>query len=81
MTTKILIPKAGMGITEGTIARWLKSEGDRVTQGEAIVEIETAKAVEQVSATVTGTLTRILLAEGQTAEVYTPIGLIEEQAK
>jgi pyruvate/2-oxoglutarate dehydrogenase complex dihydrolipoamide acyltransferase (E2) component len=79
MTTKVLIPKTGMGITEGTVARWLKAEGDLVTAGEVIVEIETAKAMQEVSSPVTGVLKAILLAEGQTAEVTAEIALIEEQ--
>lgn len=79
MATKMLIPKTGMGSTEGTIARWLKVEGDLVTEGEVIVEIEMAKGIEEVPAPVTGVLKRILLAEGQTAEVHTEIALIEEQ--
>ncbi len=66
-----------MGTTEGTIAKWLKGEGDSVTEGEVIVEIEMAKAVQEVPAPVTGVLAKILLAEGQTAEVSTPIALIE----
>jgi len=78
MTTKVLIPKAGMGITEGTIAKWLKAEGDVVREGEVIVEIETAKAIEEVSAPVAGVLKRILLSEGQTAEVYSEIAEIDE---
>lgn len=79
MQTKILIPKGGMGTTEGTILKWLKSEGDTVTEGEVIVEIETAKAVQEVPAPVSGVLARILLPEGGTAEVYTEIALIESQ--
>jgi pyruvate/2-oxoglutarate dehydrogenase complex dihydrolipoamide acyltransferase (E2) component len=67
-----------MGISEGTITKWLKAEGDSVTQGEIIVEIETAKAVEEVAAPVTGVLAKILLAEGETAEVNTEIALIDE---
>lgn len=78
MTTKVLIPKAGMGTTEGTIAKWLKSEGDTLTEGEVIVEIEFAKAVQEVSAPVSGVLSKILLAEGQTADVYAEIAVIEE---
>lgn len=78
MSTKVVIPKAGMGTTEGTIARWLKMEGDTVTEGEVIVEIETAKAIEEVPAPTSGVLARILLAEGQTAEVHTEIAIIEE---
>ena len=79
MITKVLIPKTGMGITEGTITRWLKAEGEFVTAGEVIVEIETAKAIQEVAAPVTGILKSILLAEGHTAKVTTEIALIEER--
>lgn len=78
MSIKVIIPKGGMGTTEGTITKWLKAEGDKVTAGEIIVEIETAKAIEEVSAPVTGVLTKILLGEGQTADVHTEIAVIEE---
>jgi pyruvate/2-oxoglutarate dehydrogenase complex dihydrolipoamide acyltransferase (E2) component len=77
MTVKVLIPKAGMGITEASIAKWLKANGDRVTEGEPIVELELAKAMQEVNAPATGVL-KILLKEGETAEVYTPIAEIEE---
>ena len=79
MSAKVIIPRSGMGTTEGTIAKWLKAEGDLVMQGEVIVEIEMAKAVEEVPAPVTGILTKILLAEGQTAEVHAEIAVIEER--
>lgn len=79
MTTKVLIPKGGMGTTEGTIAKWLKAEGDRVAAGEIIVEIETAKALEEVTAPASGVLKKILLPAGQTAEVFTEIAEIEEE--
>lgn len=78
MNTKVIIPKAGMGTTEGTIAQWLKKEGDAVTQGEVIVEVETAKAIEEIEAPVSGILSKILLDEGETADVYTEIAEIEE---
>lgn len=79
MTVKIIIPKGGMGIDESTIGRWLKTEGDPVTEGEVIVELESAKAVVEVPAPVSGVLTKILLKEGETAAVYTPIAEIEER--
>jgi pyruvate/2-oxoglutarate dehydrogenase complex dihydrolipoamide acyltransferase (E2) component len=72
------LPKWGMGIDEGTVTRWLKSVGDRVTKGEAIVEIETAKATQEVEAPANGTLREILLAAGKSALVNTPIAVIEE---
>jgi len=81
MTTSLKMPKWAMGIEEGTIVQWLKSEGDNVTQGELIVEIETAKATQEVEAPVSGILSKILLAEGETAEVRTEIALIEESAE
>lgn len=77
MSTSIVLPKWGMGIEEGTVTRWLKSEGDMVAQGEPIVEIETAKATQEVEAPASGKLVKILLPEGQSAAVNTEIGVIE----
>lgn len=77
MTTPVVLPKWGMGIEEGTVMRWLKSIGERVEKGEPIVEIETAKATQQVEAPASGTLVKILLSEGQSAAVNSEIALIE----
>lgn len=79
MKTRVVLPKWGMGIEEGTILRWLRAEGDRVTQGEPIVEIETAKATQEVEAPISGTLVTIMLREGETAAVNTEICVIEER--
>lgn len=78
MTTSVMLPKWGMGLDEGTVTQWLKAEGDTVTRGEPIVEIETAKATQAVEAPVSGRLSKILLAVGQSAAVNTEIALIEE---
>jgi len=78
MSTTLKMPKWAMGIDEGTVLQWLKTEGDNITQGEVLVEIETAKAVQEVEAPVSGVLSKILLAEGETAEVRTELALIEE---
>jgi pyruvate/2-oxoglutarate dehydrogenase complex dihydrolipoamide acyltransferase (E2) component len=78
MTIKVNFPKAGMGIEEGTAQRWLKAVGDRVKKGEVIVEIETAKALQEVAAPADGKLVNILVPEGQTTAVNTPLALIEE---
>jgi pyruvate/2-oxoglutarate dehydrogenase complex dihydrolipoamide acyltransferase (E2) component len=77
MSVKIILPKWGMGIEEGTILRWLKSEGDRVEKGEPVVEIETAKSTQEVSAPASGTLVKILIPEGATTEVNSEIAVIE----
>jgi len=77
-TTKVNFPKSGMGIEEGTVIRWLKVTGDQVQEGEVLVEIETAKALQEVQAPVSGTLVEILLAEGETASVNTALAVIED---
>ena len=77
MATKLNFPKSGMGIEEGTVVRWRKAVGDKIEQGEVVVEIETAKAVQEVEAPVRGTLTQILVAEGQTAAVNSALAMIE----
>jgi pyruvate/2-oxoglutarate dehydrogenase complex dihydrolipoamide acyltransferase (E2) component len=75
--TKVNLPKSGMGIDEGTVARWLKSVGDKVEQGETLVEVETAKALQEVAAPASGTLVQILVDEGQTVAINTTLALIE----
>lgn len=77
MRVKINLPKAGMGIDDGTVLRWLKAVGDAVRQGEVVVEIETAKATQEVEAPATGMLVEILVAEGESTPVNTALGLIE----
>ena len=78
MTIPVILPKPGMGTEEGAVLRWLKAVGDAVKQGEPIVEIEFAKATQEVEAPVGGTLARILLAEGAMGPVGSPIAEIEE---
>lgn len=77
MTTKVNLPKPGMGTEEGTVLRWLKAVGDDVRQGEPIVEIEFAKATQEIEAPVSGSLVQILVAEGETVPVNTDIAVIE----
>ena len=77
MSIEVVLPNSGMGIEEGTVARWLKAEGDEVREGEPIVEIESANALQEVPAPASGKLTRILLAQGETARINTTIAIIE----
>jgi pyruvate/2-oxoglutarate dehydrogenase complex dihydrolipoamide acyltransferase (E2) component len=74
---KINLPKSGMGIEEGTVAKWLKGVGDAVEKGEVLVEVETAKAIQEVLAPVSGKLAEIAVPEGGTAPINTSLGLIE----
>lgn len=79
MAVSVYLPKTGMGIQEGTIIKWLKNVGDRVEKGEAIVEIETVKTNQEIEAPASGVLTQTLVEEGETVEVGTDIGTIEEE--
>jgi pyruvate/2-oxoglutarate dehydrogenase complex dihydrolipoamide acyltransferase (E2) component len=62
----------------GTIARWLKAEGDAVTLGEVIVEIEAEKVTQEVEAPVAGVLESILAVEGDEIRVGTTIAVIAQ---
>jgi pyruvate/2-oxoglutarate dehydrogenase complex dihydrolipoamide acyltransferase (E2) component len=77
MTVELTIPKTGMGIAEGTIQKWLKAEGEAIVKGEVLVEIETAKALEEVEAPISGVLKKIVVAEAESADVGTVIALLE----
>ena len=78
MITNVNFPKSGMGIEEGTALRWRKAVGDKVTRGEILLEVETAKAIQEIESPVSGTLVSILLPEGETAAVNTTIAVIDE---
>lgn len=73
----ITMPKMGFDMEEGTIVRWLKQVGDTIKKGEAIAEIETDKVTIEIEAFVSGTLTAILVNEGQVAPVNTPIAQLD----
>jgi pyruvate dehydrogenase E2 component (dihydrolipoamide acetyltransferase) len=78
MISKVVLSPSGMGIEEGTVARWLKTVGDPVAEGEIIVEVETAKAVQEIEAPASGVVSAILVQEGETVPVGTEIAEIEE---
>src|SRR5690606_11201011 len=79
MAHEIKIPSVGESVSEGTLAQWLKADGDHVTKGENIVVIDTEKASQDLPADVTGTL-RIKVQEGTDVKIGEVIGLIEEGA-
>jgi pyruvate dehydrogenase E2 component (dihydrolipoamide acetyltransferase) len=76
MATTVTMPKLGLTMTEGTIERWLKQEGDPVQMGEPLVEIITEKIDFQYEAPAGGVLRKILHHEGETVAVTTPIAMI-----
>lgn len=72
------MPKLGLIMEEGTIAKWHKAEGDFFKEGEVLFEVETEKIVNDVEATFSGKLIKILVKEGNTVAVSTPVAEAEE---
>ena len=77
MATEVLMPALSPTMTEGKIARWLKSEGEPVRAGDVLAEIETDKATMEVEAIDEGVLAKIVIPEGtEHVAVNTPIAVI-----
>lgn len=77
MPIEILMPALSPTMTEGTLARWVKAEGDSISAGDVIAEIETDKATMEVEAVDEGTLGKILVAEGsENVAVNAPIAVL-----
>ena len=78
MSEKILVPVLGESITEATVSKWLKIEGDKVDADEPIVELETDKVNLEVPSPITGILTEIISKDGAVVEVGANLGIIKE---
>ena len=78
MSEKILVPTLGESITEATVSKWLKREGETVEADEAIVELETDKVNLEVPSPISGTLSEISFKDGDTVEVGAVLGSISE---
>ena len=76
MSENILVPVLGESVTEATVAKWLKNEGDKVSADEAIVELETDKVNVEVPAPSSGTLEKVSVKEGQTVNVGALLGTV-----
>ncbi len=78
MTTQITLPEMGEGVIEGTLARWLVREGDRVERYAPIAEVETDKVTTETTTETAGTILRLLVGEGETIPVGTVLAIIGE---
>lgn len=76
MISEVVMPQMGADMTEGTLIKWLKAEGDSVTRGEIIAEIETDKANVEIEAFESGVFRRAIAQEGDTVAVGGLIGII-----
>ena len=74
---EVLLPQWGMGMSEGTVLTWHKAVGDSVTEDEPLAEVEAEKVEETLESPATGTLSEILVNEGDTVEVRTVVAVIE----
>ena len=78
MSEKILVPALGESITEATVSKWLKNEGDSVEADEPIVELETDKVNLEVPSPVTGQLSKINSKDGSVVQVGEILGSVSE---
>lgn len=76
MAVEVPMPRLSDTMEQGTVARWIKHEGDHVVAGDVIAEIDTDKATMDLTAYEDGVLLKILVGEGESAELGTPIALI-----
>jgi 2-oxoglutarate dehydrogenase E2 component (dihydrolipoamide succinyltransferase) len=72
----VVMPQMGVSVSEGTITKWLKQEGEQVEADEALLEISTDKVDTEVPSPASGTVTQILVQEGETVEVGTKLAQI-----
>ncbi|MFN2453946.1 MAG: pyruvate dehydrogenase complex dihydrolipoamide acetyltransferase [Pyrinomonadaceae bacterium] len=78
MATQVVMPKLSPTMEEGQLGKWLKKEGDKVSVGEPIAEIETDKASMEMQALATGVLRKVLIKEGESAPLGQIIAIIGE---
>ena len=78
MAKVIVMPKLGLTMTEGTVSKWLKNEGDAVQEGEKLFEVETDKLTNTIEASASGTLLKIVAAEGAEVPCLKPVAVIGE---
>ncbi len=78
MATEVKLPRLGQGMESGTIVRWLKTEGDAVSKGEPLYELDTDKVTQEVEAESDGVLLKIVVPDGE-VDVGTTVGIIGAQ--
>ena len=80
MTFRLTMPALGESVTEGTVTRWLKSEGDHIAVDEPLLEVSTDKVDTEIPSPVAGTLQKIVVAIDQTVAVGADLAIIEDGA-
>lgn len=78
---EIVVPELAESITEGTVAEWLVSKGDKVEKGDPVVELETDKVNVEVNSDFSGVIAEVLVEEGDDVEVGDVIAKVDETVK
>ena len=78
---EVIMPKMGDAMEEGTLLRWIKSEGEEVEEGDPIAEIETDKVSMEIEAEDSGTLAQLIAEEGQEVPVGEAIAFIQARRR
>src|SRR5260370_1224243 len=78
MSVSVQMPQLGESVTEGTVTRWLKHEGDHVNADEPLLEVSTDKVDTEIPSPVSGTLRGITVAEDETVAVGAELAIIDE---
>ncbi|MEV4365638.1 2-oxoglutarate dehydrogenase, E2 component, dihydrolipoamide succinyltransferase [Nonomuraea sp. NPDC049637] len=81
MPVSVQMPQLGESVTEGTVTRWLKKEGERVEADEPLLEVSTDKVDTEIPSPSAGVLTKIVVAEDETVEVGAELAIIDENAQ
>src|SRR5438105_7012608 len=79
MSTDVIMPQMGESIFEGTLTKWLKKPGDKVTRDEPLFEISTDKVDAEIPAPASGVLKEVKVSEGTTVQVNTVVGIIDAE--
>src|ERR1700733_1951542 len=79
MSVSVSMPQLGESVTEGTVTRWLKKEGDRVERDEPLLEISTDKVDTEIPSPAAGILRAIAVAEDETVAVGAELALIDDE--
>src|SRR3954471_5869757 len=78
MAVSVTLPALGESVTEGTVTRWLKAEGERVEADEPLLEVSTDKVDTEIPSPAAGVLTSIKVAEDETVEVGAELAVIDD---
>ncbi|WP_343951222.1 biotin/lipoyl-containing protein, partial [Nonomuraea longicatena] len=81
MPVSVQMPQLGESVTEGTVTRWLKKEGERVEADEPLLEVSTDKVDTEIPSPSAGVLTKIVVAEDETVEVGAELAVIDENGQ